>query len=306
LTFNLTSSLIPLSDSLRWLARRRPLTPAGLAVLFHTQIGSRLHTQKLRLLITVNMSFILLILIDSRLAHAAPPLVTDDAAVIDLGGWEYILSVIGDSRPAVDSAELPSLEVSYGIAESMQLTGVLARQVIEERGSKSQSGWGYGQIGYKWRFYGDDDGALAFTPAYSFPVNSSSRIRGLVEDVRVLSLPLVGTITRGHWEFSAQASLDISSNSTNGIGYGVATGYTLTETFSLLAEIYGEEFSGDEQIFSGNEVDDSFTNWRTGFAWEFKPGYSLLAAWGGEIESNLPPEDKLDYEYFLGLQYNTP
>jgi hypothetical protein len=232
--------------------------------------------------------------------------VTDDAAVVDLGGWEYILSVVGESRPAVDSAELPAVEVSYGIAESMQLTGALARQVVEERGSSGRSGWGYAALGYKWRFYGDDSGALAFAPAYSFPINSSSRIRGLVEDVRVLSLPLVGTIARGPWEFSAQASLDIGSTSTNGIGYGVAAGYALTETLTLLAEIYGEEFSGDEQIFSGIEVDDGATNWRAGFAWEFEPGYSLLAAWGGEIESNLPPEDKLDYEYFLGLQYNTP
>jgi len=41
------------------------------------------------------------------LANAAPPLVTDDAAVVDLDTWEFILSAIGESRPAVDSAELP-------------------------------------------------------------------------------------------------------------------------------------------------------------------------------------------------------
>ena len=86
----------------------------------------------------------------------------------------------------------------------------------------------------------------------------------------------------------------------------MAAGYALTETFSLLAEIYGEEFSGDVEIFSGNKVDDGITNWRAGFAWEFRPGYSLLAAWGGQIESELPAEDELDYDYFLGFQYNTP
>jgi len=252
------------------------------------------------------IAFILLLFMSLDLANAAPPLVTDDAAVVDLDAWEFILSAIGESRPAVDSAELPSLEVSYGFANSMQLTGVVARQVIEERGSDSRSGWGNAAIAYKWRFFGDDDNALAFAPAYSFPLKSSSRVRGLVEDIRILSLPLVGTIARGPWEFSAQASLDITSTSTNGIGYGVATGYAFTETFNLLAEIYGEEFSGDEQIFSGNKVDDGLTNWRAGLTWEFSPGYTLLAAWGGEIESELPSEDRLDYDYFLGLQYNTP
>jgi hypothetical protein len=250
--------------------------------------------------------FILFCFMDLRLANAAPPLVTDDAAVVALDAWEYILSTIGESRPAVDSAELPSLEVSYGFAKSMQVTGVVARQVIEERGSDSRSGWGNAGIAYKWRFYGDDENALAFAPAYSFPLNSSSRVRGLIEDIRILSLPLVGTIARGPWEFSAQASLDITSTSTNGIGYGVAAGYALAETVNLLAEIYGEEFSGDERIFSGNKVDDGLTNWRAGLTWEFRPGYSLLAAWGGEVDSELPSEDRLDYEYFLGLQYNTP
>jgi hypothetical protein len=241
-----------------------------------------------------------------QLANGAPPLVTDDAAVVPLEAWEYILSATGESRPAVDSGELPSLEVSYGFAKSMQITGVVARQVIDERGSDSRSGWGNAAIAYKWRFYGDDDNALAFAPAYSFPLKSSSRLRGLVEDIRILSLPLVGTVARGAWEFSAQASLDIASTSTNGIGYGLAAGYAVTEAINLLAEIYGEELSGDEQIFSGNTVDDGITNWRAGLTWEFIPGYSLLAAWGGEIESELPAEDRLDYEYFLGFQYNTP
>jgi len=255
--------------------------------------------------VVVIISSIQLILLQSDIAQAAPPLVTDDAAVIDREAWEYIRSAIGQSRPVVDSVELPSLEISYGIAESMQLTAAATRQVIEERGGSNRSGWGNATIAYKWRFYGDDANALAFAPAYSFPINSSSRVRGLVEDIRILSLPVVGTIARGPWTFSAQASLDISSNSTNGIAYGVAGGYAITDAISLVAEIYGEEFSGDEQIFSGNKIDDGLTNWRAGFTWEFTPGYSLLAAWGGEIDSQLPSEDQLDYEYFLGLQYNT-
>jgi hypothetical protein len=256
-------------------------------------------------LITVIILSIYLIFIQTNLSIAAPPLVTDDAAVIPVGSWEYILSTASESRLAVDSAELPSLEVSYGFAESMQLTGIIARQVVNERSRSSRSGWGNAELGYKWRFYGEDNAALAFAPGYSFPVNSSSRIRGLVEDERVLSLPLLGTIARGRWEVSGQVSLDITSNSTNGIGYGVATGYALTETLNLVAEIYGEEFSGDQQIFSGEKVDDGITNWRAGLTWEFRPGINLLAAWGGNINSNLPAEDELDYEYFLGLQYNT-
>ncbi len=33
--------------------------------------------------------------------------------------------------------------------------------------------------------------------------------------------------------------------------------------------------------------------------------FSLLAAYGGPIESDLPNDERLDYDFFLGLQYDT-
>ena len=68
-----------------------------------------------------------LIIIGYSSAIAGPPLVTDDAGVLDPGGWEVIVSVAGESRPAADSVELPAVEVSYGFYENMQLTGVIPR-----------------------------------------------------------------------------------------------------------------------------------------------------------------------------------
>jgi outer membrane receptor protein involved in Fe transport len=224
--------------------------------------------------------------------------------VLDPGGWEVIVGFSGESRPTVDSAELPGVEVSYGFYENMQLTGFVARQTLDEDGESSKSGWGQGAIGYKWRFYDKNGNALAFAPEYSFPLSGSSKFRGLVEDLRVLSLPLVGSIERGNWEFTAQASFDLTSKSVNGLGYGVWAGYSVTESLQLLAEIYGEEFSG-ERDETGEKIDEGVTNWRLGLSWGFAEGFNLLAAYGGHLRSDLPSEDKLDYDYFLGLQWET-
>jgi hypothetical protein len=218
--------------------------------------------------------------------------------VLDPGGWEVIAAIAGSSRPSVDEAEFPGVEVSYGFYENMQLTGFLARQTLDEDGESSKSGWGQGAIGYKWRFYNKNGNALAFSPEYSFPLSGSSKVRGLVEDLRVLSLPLIGSMERGNWQFTAHASLDLTSKSVNGLGYGVWAGYSITESLQLLAEIYGEEFSGDE-------VDEGVANWRLGLSWGFAEGFNLLAAYGGHLRSDLPSEDKLDYDYFLGLQWAT-
>jgi hypothetical protein len=251
---------------------------------------------------TLKILFNSLILLTSSAAIAEHPLVSDDTGVLDPGGWELTVGLSGESRPVTDSVELPGVEVSYGFYENMQLSGFVARQVIEDSGESSKSGWGEGGIGYKWRFYHKNGNALAFAPEYAFPLSSSSRIRGLVEDVRVLSLPLIGSIERGDWEFTAQASFDLTSTSVNGLGYGVWAGYSITESLQLLAEIYGEELSGG---VTEEGEDGGVTNWRLGLSWDFAEGFSLLAAYGGAIRSDLPSEEKLDYDYFLGVRWET-
>ena len=157
-------------------------------------------------------SIVLLIAIFFNPSYAGPPLVTDDTGIVPLRDWQVILSVQGESRPATDSGSLPALEVTYGFFKDMNLTAVVPRQYIEDRGEPSKTGFGNAQLNYKWLFYDNDDGlTLAISPVYSFPLTRTSRIRGLAEDVRAFSMPVIGSLVRGRWEFVAQASYDIAS-----------------------------------------------------------------------------------------------
>jgi len=241
-----------------------------------------------------------LISINFNDAYAGPPLVTDDTGIVPLNDWQVILSVQGESRPVTDSALLPALEVTYGFYEDMNLTAVVPRQYVEDRGQPSKTGFGNAQLNYKWLFYDNEDGlTLAISPIYSFPLTRTSRIRGLAEDVRVLSMPVIGSLVRGKWEFVAQASYDLASVSVDGLGYGVFAVYSQTDNLQWMAEIYGAELSGDEFDNEG------FMNWRLGLLWMMGGGYSLIAAYGGPLESDLPSDEKLDYDFFLGLQFDT-
>lgn len=243
---------------------------------------------------------ILLISITFSSAYAGPPLVTDDTGIVPLEEWQVILSVQGESRPVTDSASLPALEVTYGFFEDMNLTAVVPRQYIEDRGEPSKTGFGNAQINYKWLFYDNEDGlTMAISPIYSFPLTKTSRIRGLAEDVRVMSMPVLASLVRGRWEFVGSLAFDAASDGINGIGYGAFAVYNQTDSLQLMAEIYGAELSGDEFDNEG------FTNWRLGALWMMGRGFSLLAAYGGPIKSDLPSDEKLDYDFFLGLQYDT-
>jgi hypothetical protein len=244
--------------------------------------------------------------------NAGPPLVTDDTGIVPLGEWQFIGSLQGEFRPATDSAALPSFEVTYGVFQDMNLTAVVARQYVKDKGEPSATGLGEGQINFKWLFYDSDRDSsegvtMVISPIYSFPLNSSSRILGLVEDVRVFSMPVIGSLVRGRWEFVGSFSYDYASGSSSvdGFGYGLFALYNTTDSLQLMAEIYGSELSGDAFVEAGLNYAEGFTNWRLGALWEMGKGYSLLAAFGGPIYSDLPADEELDYDFFLGLQYDT-
>lgn len=233
-------------------------------------------------------------------ALAGPPLVTDDTGIVPLGDWQFILSLQGESRPSTDSAAAPAFEVTYGFWEDMNLTAVLPRQYIEDRGEPSKTGFGNAQINYKWLFYDDDEGlTMAISPIYSFPVDRTSRTRGLAEDERVLSMPVLLSKEIGRWQFLGSVAYDLSSTSVDGVSYGTFVLYNQTEKLQWMAEVYGAELSGDEFDNEG------FLNWRVGAWWLMGKGISLLAAYGGPLQSDLPKDQKLDYDFFFGFQYDT-
>mgnify|MGYP001557168747 FL=1 len=128
-------------------------------------------------------------------------------------------------------------------------------------------------------------------------LSRSSTIIGLVEDTTVFTLPFLGSVSLGRWEFTGNVGYSIGSSSLDAVSLSVSTGYSVTPDFRLLVETWGVDFSDDG-------ASEGFLNWRTGIEWTFAQRFALLVAIGGNAWSQLGPENELGRDYYVGLQYN--
>ena len=227
-------------------------------------------------------------------AWPGPPMVGEDPGILEPGQWEIIAAMNGESRPSAESAQLPLLDVAYGLTPNTQISVVVPRQHVERQGESHSTGWGNGQIGYKWRFFSNGTVELAFAPLYSHPLDHGSTIRGLVEDVSVLNVPVVASLAVGEWTWNFQVGYAITSTSTNLWDYAVTLGHPLGRSAQLFLETWGA---------ADDNLDNNALNYRVGLDFAFSGRTHLLAAIGGPITSDLPSDEKLDWDFYLGLQW---
>ena len=60
-----------------------------------------------------------------------PPFVTDDTGTVEKGQYEALVYAAGEHRDINDSAELPGLEIIYGLNAAMELSFSIPRQVTD-------------------------------------------------------------------------------------------------------------------------------------------------------------------------------
>ncbi len=51
-------------------------------------------------------------------AWPGPPMVGEDPGILEPGQWEIIAAMNGESRPSIESAQLPVLDVAYGLTRA--------------------------------------------------------------------------------------------------------------------------------------------------------------------------------------------
>ena len=221
-------------------------------------------------------------------------MVGEDPGILEPGGWEIIVAMKGESRPSTESAQLPVLDVSYGLTRNTQISVVVPRQHIESRGESSTSGWGNGEIGYKWRFFSNEKVEMAIAPVYSHPLDHGSTIRGVAEDLSVLNVPVVACLVTGEWTWNFQVGYAIKSTSGNLWDYAVTLGHPLGQSADFFLEVWG----GADDNF-----DNKASNYRVGLNFAFSERTHLLASIGGAISSPLPSDEELDWDFYLGMQW---
>jgi hypothetical protein len=224
-------------------------------------------------------------------------MVTDDTGTAAPGILEIIAYAAGEFRDAGESVQGPALDLAYGLDDALEISVTIPRQRAKDAGENWVKGWGEASVGLKWRFLEGHNTALALAPSLSTPLSRSSTIIGLVEDTTVFTLPLLGSVSLGRWEFTGNVGYSIGSRSLDALSLSVSTGYSVTPDFRLLIETWGVDFSEDG-------ASKGFLNWRTGIEWTFARRFALLAAIGGNVWSQLGAENELQRDYYVGLQYN--
>ena len=230
-------------------------------------------------------------------AIAGPPMVTDDTGTAAPGVLEIIAYAAHEERDSGESTEGPALDLAYGISDTIEVSLVVPRQRVQDAGEPAISGWGEAVVGVKWRFFQGTNSALAIAPAFATPLSRSSTIRGIIEDTSVLTLPLLGSVALGRWEFTGNVGYSISSSTFDAISLSASTSYDLGSDFRVLGEIWGVDFLNDG-------ASEGFLNWRAGIQWSPRENFALLGAYGANVWSQLGSENELRHEYFIGIQYN--
>ena len=225
---------------------------------------------------------------------AGPPLAIDDPGILDPGTWEAIIALSGEDRPVGKIIQSPLLDLSLGISKNTQLSFSLPHMVVKPDGAAEKSGLAYASVGYKWRIVSTPTWEWAIASNYTSPVSNKIIRADGPEDIRVLGLPLLVSRTKGDWTWNGQVGWNIGSDGIRFWDYGIAVSHPLGNSIQLMMEVFG---------YASSTFEQSTLNYQLGLDYEINPDLHLLTSAGSGIKSDLGPGNRLNYSFYVGLQW---
>lgn len=142
----------------------------------------------------------LLLLLANGLAHAGPPLLTNDPDTPGPGVWEINLAATGDRTGDVWNVDAPDVDLNRGVGERVQLSLHLPWAHARDAEGGWQSGWGAAEFGLRWRFFdqGEDGWKVAVQPQWVSAFSHAAQRRGLAPTHAEWVLPVQASHPLGH------------------------------------------------------------------------------------------------------------
>jgi len=229
------------------------------------------------------------------LAQGSPPFYTDDAGTLEKKHWELDLGISTEhSRNGDRSWEAPSVDLGYGLTNSLEFDFGVPVLVVRPAGERTKSGLGNSVVGVKWRFLEDTGAkfALSVNPQVEFDNPTSSRRRGLVENNTEFVLPFQVQKCFGEIETAFNVGRTFharESDETDGWSAGVAAGRKFSERLHVGAELYGE---------AARKFDRGFLLINVGAIYEVNEEISFSVSLGRGVAG----ADRPDFVGFVGVQ----
>lgn len=105
----------------------------------------------------VSLLFSLFTLILAPLGYAGPPFNTDDPEPVDFRHWEYYIASINTIQHNEWLGTAPHVEVNYGLVPNVQVHLLLPMNYSYIRREGTNFGYGYTELGMKYRFVQESD-----------------------------------------------------------------------------------------------------------------------------------------------------
>ncbi len=236
----------------------------------------------------------LAVCLGSERSRAGPPLAIDDPGILDVGRWELILAADGVQVGDREAHNLPLLDVSYGLAENVQVSFSIPRLVLDSNGARERSGLGSATAGLKWRFLATRHSEWAVAPAYAVPTSHQVIRRNGPEDIHVFSLPLLYQRAVGEWTALAQVAWNLGSDGSETWDYGVALTHPLGGRIEGMVEVYG---------VADSNLSYETLNYHLGVDFAVTDDLHLLASFGSQLSTGSALVEPLDFRYYFGVQW---
>ena len=219
-------------------------------------------------------------------------MITDDPGTPGDGHWEINVAFTTVHSPDERIAEMPLVDLNYGIGERLQLKYEVAWLRLEDDSGR-HDGFSNSLAGVKWRFYdaGEEAWSASAYPQLEFNnPGSHADERGLADSGRAFELPFQVMRNLGAFEFNADLGYIWRHGGNEWFG-GVVIGRAVASKVELAAELHAES----DAHFHGVALVANF-----GGRVDLSEKCSLLASVGRELSHGGEP--CATFIAYLGLQ----
>lgn len=224
-----------------------------------------------------------------RLAHAGPPMITNDPDTPGAGVWEINLAATGARGHGALDLDAPDLDVNRGVGERIQLSLHTAWAH-----ARSDGAWGSGlrdvELGVRYRFLdaATDGVSMALQPLYVRGWSAAARRRGLASENAEWVLPL--QVARTIWKFD--------------VGLEVARHFVAHEADAWQGGMFVSHdcFGGDclaEINTTRVDGEPARATLNVGARHPLREGLLMMGSIGSEVSG----PDRAPLVFYVGLQY---
>jgi hypothetical protein len=230
-------------------------------------------------------------------AQGGPPYYTNDPGTPGNHNWEINLGYMPFLYNGQSISHVPDVDVNYGLGDRIQLTFENAWLRVADASSTAKYGLGQDQLGFKWRFYDNEQSGLAISlfPQISLNNPNHSVQRGITPRSASLILPLEFSKKLGPINLNWEAGYNYVHAGADGWLAGVVVGRDVTENFEIDAEFYGVGVfhgSGGEQTIGA------------GARYKIHPPFILLLMAGRSVEPASGAQPR--FVGYFGMQFLLP